>query len=260
MAKQTTYQNKETIREGSVRVLIGDDFQNLTDIGALRDPQFESLQENQEIEFDNVDRLRKFVKGDRAMISFDLAEINFENLAELDDGLVNLTTNDGSTVTGAQQQVAAGDWNYNDFIKLENQNGDGSQPTVNSVTAGSDGSLTEETDLYVVTDEDGDWGIMVVDSTNLSTEDQTLTIDYDYTPAASKTLTFNEDGSRNEKVMRIINENAAGEEFRIDLINGTNFTPVSIDYAADNEDDVAILPIEFQADVKEMVDEQNTAQ
>lgn len=259
MSKQTTIQNEAAIRQGSVKVLVGDNFSSLTDIGALRNPVITSLIENQEIEFDNVSEMRKYVEGKKVQVTFDLAEINLSNIAELDSGLITLTTTAASPVSGAEQSVASGSWSYNNFIAIANQNGDGTSPTVNSVTGGTDGSLTEDTDYYVGQDGDGTWGIFVIDSANVSTESQELTIDYDYTPAASKKITFAEDGTKGSKVMRLINTDNDGNEFRIDIENGTNFTPISIDWAGDDEDDVAILPIDFQGDIKEIVDEQQTS-
>lgn len=259
MSRQTTIQVTEAIRKGSVRVLVGDDFGSLVDIGALRDPILNSLAENQEIEFDNVDSLKKFVKGKKVQVTFNLAEINLTNIAQLDSGLVSLTTVAGSLVSGATQLVVSGGWNFNQFIKIENQNGDGSAITVNSVTGATDGALVEDTDYYVTQNENGEYGIMIIDSVDVTTEGQNVTIDYDYTPSASKKLTFNESGNKTLKAMRLINIDENDKEFRIDIENGTNFAPISIDFAGDIEDNVAILPVDFQGDLVEWVDEQQTA-
>lgn len=255
----TTIQKDEAIKKGSVRVLIGDDFDSLVDVGALRNPVMTSLVENQNIEFDNVTEMKKFVKGKRVQFTFDLAEINLTHLATLDSGLVTLETTEGSEVTGEEQVVNSGDWGYNNFIKLENQNGDGSQPNVNSVSGGTDGELTADTDYYVGKDSQGNWGIFVVDSTDVTTESQSITINYDYTPNASKKLTFGSSGTKVRKVMRVVNIDENEKEFRIDIEEGTNFTPYALDFAGDDEEDVAVLPIQFEGEVKEIVDEQQTS-
>ncbi len=90
-------------------------------------------------------------------------------------------------VNNFSQEVASGDWNYNKFIPLTNQNGDGSAITPDSVTAGTDGALVLDTD-YFLTDVDGVKGIMIIDSTTVTTEAQTITIVYDYTPNASEKI------------------------------------------------------------------------
>ena len=258
MTKQTTIQVPAAIRQGSVRVLVGDDFDNLTDIGALRNPIITSLGENQTVEFDNVKSLEKFVKGKRMQVTFDLAEINFDNIAVMDAGLINLTTVAATEVSGAEQVVASGVWNFAQFIKITNQNGDNSAITVNSVTLGTDGALVEDTDFYIGQNDNGDFGIFIIDSATVTTEGQAVTIDYDYTPNASKKITLNDSGTKTLRAMRIVNTDENDKEMRIDIENGTNFAPVSVDFAGDEEDDVAIMAVDFQGDVVEWVDEQQT--
>lgn len=96
----------------------------------------------------------------------------------------------GAAVNNVNQEVASGAWNYNNFIKIENQNGDGSAITVDSVTGGADGALISGTDYHIVKNDDGDYGIVIIDSANLNTEAQLITIVYDYTPNTAEKLTF----------------------------------------------------------------------
>jgi len=255
---QTTIQKTPAIRKGSVRVLIGDDFDALVDIGALRNPVFTSLVENQAIVFDNVDDLKKFVNGKKVQVAFDLAEINLTNLAVLDGGLLSISNTAGTIVNNASQVIASGAWAFNKFIEIANQNGNGTSPTVDSVTGGTDGALVAGTDYYVGQNAEGKWGIFIIDSTDVTTLSQAITIVYDYTPNASKKLTFADSGNKTLKCMRLINTDEDSKTFKIDIENGTNFTPISIDFAGDDEEDVAILPIQFQGDVVEIVDEQQT--
>lgn len=253
--RQTTIQVPEAIRKGSVRVLIGNDFDNLVDIGALRNPNINFLVENQRVEFDNVDDLRKFVRGTRIEVAFDLAEINFDSLAKLDDGLINLTTVAGTIVNNATQLVVAGSWNYETFIPIAHQNGDGSEINIDSVVGATSGALVADTDYHLV-QSGNKFGIVVHAGGSGMTENQNLTIQYDYTPNASKKITLNESGSKTLRVMRIINTDEEDREFKLDIENGTNVAPMSIDLAGDDEDNVAILPIQFQGELVEWVDEQ----
>jgi len=254
---QTTVQQLAAIRKGSVRVLVGDDFSSLVDIGALRNPVFTSLVENQSIVFDNVDELKKFVNGKKVQVSFDLAEINFSNLAVLDSGFVNVETIAGSLVEDAVQTVNIG-WAYNKFIEIENQNGNGETILIDSVTGATDGLLVEGTDYYKSQNEKGKWGIFIIDSATLTTLNQNISIVYDYTPNASKKVTFSESGNKILKAMRLINTDESNKTFKIDIEEGTNFSPISIDFAGDDEEDVAILPVEFHGNIVDIVDEQQT--
>ena len=254
---QTTIQKTAAIRKGSTRVQIGDNFSSLVDIGALRNPVFTSLVENHEIPFDNVESQKKFVKGDKVQFAFDLAEINLTNLATLDAGLVTLDTVAGTPLVSQSEVIASGDWNYSKFIELANQESDGTQPTINSVTGSTDGALVLDTDYFVIKVVDK-WGIYVIDSVTVTTEAQTITVDSDYTPAASKKLTFSTSGLKTEKVIRIINTDENSKDFKIDISAATNFEAPSIDFAGDDEEDVAILPVRVQGTIVEWVDEQQT--
>jgi len=258
MANQTTIQKEAAIRKGSVRVQVGDNFGSLTDIGALRNPVFTSLVGNQAISFDNVDDLKKFVDGNKVQVTFDLAEINLTHLATLDAGLVTLTTTAGTAVAGASEVIPSGDWAFDQVYELANQNDDGTSPTINSVTLGTDGAITVTTDYRMVKLPNGNWGIQIVDSVAVTTEAQTVTLNTDYTPSASKKLVWANSGTKTKKVVRFVNTNEAGKEYRIDISGATNFIAASIDFAGDSEEDVAILPIQLEGTIVEMVDEQQT--
>ena len=97
----------------------------------------------------------------------------------------------GVLVPGATQVLTSGSWNVNIFNKIENQNGDGSIITINSVTGSVDGALTANDDYDLIQDANGDYGIVLQDiaqATNLTTIAQNITINYDYTPNASENL------------------------------------------------------------------------
>ena len=253
---QTTIQKDAAIRKGSVRVQIGDDFASLVDIGAMRNPVFTSLVENQKIVFDNVDDLKKFVNGKKVQVAFDLAEINLTNMATLDAGLASVTSTAASAVSITDEALGTG-WTVGEPIKLANKNG--ANTIVASIVIKAGGSaLTISTDYvtYVGDGENGELGATYI--VPVTTNALALTADYDYTPNASKTLAFADFGTKTLKVLRLINTDENGKTFKIDIENGTNFTPVSIDFAGDDEEDVAIMPIQFDGDMVSITDEQQT--
>ncbi len=122
-----------------------------------------------------------------ASIELELLEnANRDNLKLLFGG----TSTDiaGTLVSGATQVVSSGSWDYNKFIKIENQNGDGSAITVNSVTGATDGALVADTDFYTGQNAAGEYGIFIIDSATVTTTAQDVTIDFDYTPNSSENL------------------------------------------------------------------------
>lgn len=130
--------------------------------------------------------LREIYRNLKATLSAELFNIDYDNISALNDGLFTKATVAASPVAGATQTIASGSWSYDGFIAIENQNGDGSEITVNSVTLGTDGAIVEDTDFFVMK-SGGIWGIYIIDSATVTTESQSVVIDYDYTPAANTT-------------------------------------------------------------------------
>ena len=253
---QTSIQNPTAIRKGAVKVEVGNDFASLVDIGALRNPVINSIAENQSIKFDNVDDLKKFVNGKKVEMTFDLCEINLTNLATLDAGLVNLTTTAGTPVAVTGEAHGTG-WTQGTPIKLTNKNG--ANTIVASITVkGGGSSLVLNTDYrtYVGDGSNGVLGYTYI--VPITAQAGAITVDYTYTPNASKKLTFNDSGTKTTKVMRITNTDENGKVLKIDIEDATNFAPISIDFAGDDEEEVAVLPITFQGNIVEIMDEQQT--
>lgn len=251
---QTTIQKAPAIRQGSVRVQVGATFGALVDVGALRKPVIKSLSENQEIEFDNVDSLVKFVKGKRVQVTFDLAEVNLTNLAVLDGGIINLSTVAGASTPLTNEAKGTG-WVIGTPIKLNNKNGANTAVTAivikeNAVTL----VLNTDYRVYVANGTNGENGFTYI--VPLTARTLAITADYTYVPNASKNVTFNSSGSKTLNCMRISNTDASGKLFQIDIQNGTNFAPISMTFAGDVQDDVAILPVDFQGELVSWVDEQ----
>lgn len=253
---QTSIQKTPAIRKGAVKVEIGDDFASLVDIGALRKPVMTSLAENQSIKFDNVSELKKFVNGKRIQMAFDLCEINLTNMAKLDAGLVTLATV-ASAPVGVTGEAKGTGWVVGKPIKLNYKNG--ANTIVASIVVKGNGSALALTTNYVTYVGDGTNGELgytyIVPVTANAT---VITADYSYTPNASKKLTFADSGTKTLKVMRISNTDENGKVFKIDIENATNFSAPVITFAGDDADDVATLPITFQGDLVEIVDEQQT--
>lgn len=114
---------------------------------------------------------------------------DLEVFQKLGGGLYTRTAVAGSIVNNATQAVASGAWAYNKFIKITNQNYNGGAITVDSVTGATDGLLVADTDYYVGQNDKGEYGVFIIDSATVTTLSQIMTIQYDYTPAASSYIT-----------------------------------------------------------------------
>ena len=135
-------------------------------------------------EWGNGENPPKVAKNQKVTIApSELATYKGANFAAISGGLMTTETIAGVEVVGASQIVASGAWSFNQAIILDGQNGDGSQPTVTSVTGTVDGTGGLGSD-YEVAKVSGGWAIIPLDGAVFDTEVQALTIVTTYTPAA----------------------------------------------------------------------------
>jgi hypothetical protein len=239
---QTKAQLKSSIRFGSCKIEIGDDVGSLKDIGIVKGVTFAEELTKRILGADNAEELH-FVGKQRARVTGDQQELDLAKLFEIRGEIESYSTVAGTLVSGVDQIVYAGQWGYNDFIQIENQMGDKTQPTINSVTASTDGALVEDTDYYVGQDDDGDWGIFIIDSATVTTEDQNITINYDYTPLASKKLEGGGTGKEMaSKVVRLTNTDENGKVLRLTLWKAYYDGNYEIAFQPDEGEDAAVNP------------------
>ena len=243
---QTTIQNLNAIRTGSVKFEYGSDFGSLVDAGAINNFVWTHGGETVEIELDNVDNIRKLKNNDQYSITFDMAETSFDNLAGLFSGNFTTTNIAGSLVSGAAQTVASGNWSFDKFIEIENQNGDGSAITINSVTLGTDGALVADTDYFVIKNAQNKYGIYIIDSATVTTEAQDVVINYDYTPNASVRMTPQTGGIAPTYVVQFTNTDDDGNAFTIRMENVSSVNQLSLPFPGDGTDDVAQISVELE--------------
>lgn len=238
------------LEHGNIEV--GDDLGSLIDLGAVRNVKFQGKQERIKVESDNrgtiINKIR--ISG---IVDFDWLEAgHMPNLELLFKGLVTRTTQAGSLVTGASQVVASGKWLYDKFIELENQNNDLSKPTITSVTLGINGALVLNTDYFVVKDAGtGRWGIVVRDSTTVTTEAQSVTIVYNYTPAVAQVLSGGASKTATPRYVRITgpSEKDATIERIITLDAAIAASDMLIPFVdVEHAGDVGVMPVSLEGD------------
>lgn len=250
--QQTTVQNSNTIRFGSGKVEVGPDETSLVDLGAMTGITFEESWDVVEVESDNAGQVQIGTSNHVAAISGDLMEFDLEKLAELRGGIDVLESVDGTEVTGETQTITTGNWEFDKFIPLENQNADGTENNVTDVSGSTAGSLTVDADYDIMENEDGEYGIIVYsDATNISTADQDITITFDYTPATAKRLSSGGKTEINPKVVRITNEDENSNKFQITIWKAKNQEGVSLELQADESGEPATTPINLEGSLDE---------
>jgi hypothetical protein len=246
MPYQTTVQKADAIRIGSAKIEIGDTVEALINLGAVRNVVSQESWELVKVMGDNVGEIKKFIKNHINTVTFNWAELDLTNLNAIRGGIDTYSTVAAAPVAGAEQVIPANAWAYKKFIKIEHQNGDGSAITVNSVTGGTDGALVENTDYYVGQNSIGEYGIYVIDSATVTTTNQILTINYDYTPNASKVLKTGGKVEIAPKVVRLTNVNEDGKKFQITIYKASNSSGINLTLPADDADDIWLTPVTLE--------------
>ena len=94
----------------------------------------------------------------------------------------------GTPVVGGAEVIAVSAIPaYDQAYVIANQNGDGTVPTINSVTGSVDGLLVTLDD-YDFVKVQGGWAIVIHDTVTVTTLAQTFTINSDYTPSSGKKI------------------------------------------------------------------------
>jgi len=140
---------------------------------------------------DNSASLGIVILDQYADIDYSIWQPDFEALKLARGDMDTVTVIAGDAVSGHTQTVASGAWSYSGFIEFDGQNATGAAPTMDGthpVVGSVDSDLAVDTDWELVK-VGGKWGIMVKDSTTVTTATQSLTLKYSYTPAASVEFT-----------------------------------------------------------------------
>jgi hypothetical protein len=231
-------------------VKVGDTIGTLIDMGVLKgDCTIEVSYDKVRVQGSKAETLTDYVKNMKATASFTLYQINMTNLQEMLDGIATVTATAGAPVTNFQQFAASGGWAYLGFIPFEHQNATGVVPTNITVIGSVDGSLVADTDYFVVKDENGAWGVYVKDTATVTTLAQILTIEYDYTPAASYTLKMG--AASDELTAKVVefSKTIDTKVFRARLWSATNESGFTLAFPDSASDEPASMPMTLSGDL-----------
>jgi len=144
-----------------------------------------------EVAFDDVGTVQSEVSEETATVTVSTARVlDLEFIAAVSGGLMTYSTTPGSAATGADRifTAASESWEYSSPILLSGQNASGAVQTIATVVGSVDGALVDGTDYESVYLPEMGWGIMILNSTDVTTLVQDIVVTYDYTPAATNVL------------------------------------------------------------------------
>ncbi|MDB5344264.1 MAG: hypothetical protein JWP89_2641 [Schlesneria sp.] len=229
---------------------VGDDAGSAVNMGALRNIKFTSEPVTTVVNSDNRGEIIRKSRMPGKVEAELLEPGDADTLENIFKGLIVKSSNAASVVNNHPQVVASGAWSYNKFIPFEFQNGDGSAITPDSVTAGTNGALVSETDYFIGRDGDGTRGIFIKDSATVTTLSQTITIVFDYTPAASKVLTGGTNQTAVPRYIKIVapSEDDSNTTREIVLESALATSPMLLAFVdVENAGDVGVMPVVFES-------------
>lgn len=189
---QTTVKDEKSIKMGSAAILLSNDYgSSFVNFGVAKTLEIVENITPLAVQVDNaaIPKKLKGVAAQSATLTAILLESKATNIVMARGGIDEITTTASSPVTGATQVIAAGNWSFDNIIQIEGRNASGAMPTINSVTGSVDGVLVDRTDYAITKNSVSDWFLTVTDSATVTTENQSITINYDYTPAVTTKTT-----------------------------------------------------------------------
>ena len=230
---------------------VGDDAGSLVNMGALRNIRFTSEPITTIVNSDNRGEIIRKSRMPGRIEAELLEPGDADTLENIFKGLITKSSVAGSIVNNASQVVASGSWNYNVFIPFTNQDADGTAPVVDSVILGTNGAIVLNTDYMLVKDPaTGKWGIIIIDSTTVTTEAQSVTIQTDYTPAASEILTGGTNQTATPRYVKIIapSEDDSLLTREIVLESAIATSPMLLQFVdVESAGDVGVMPVVFES-------------
>lgn len=253
---QTTIQKSGAIKLGSAKVEIGDTVGALVNLGAMRGISLSESWENIEVESDNAGLIKKYIKNQRVAITGSLIEIDLETLDNIRGGIDSYSTVEGSATPITDEEVTLYD---TDFVRLLHKNGDNSEVTSIVVTSNDATPVarTLNTDYVIAVDPAGYTCIARIEGGGITDED-TVLVDYSYTPNVSKKLTSGGKKTISPKVVRLTNIDENGKKFEVTVYYAFVEEGITFEFPADEAEDVMVAPVNMigRVDVTKTIGDQ----
>jgi len=144
------------------------------------------------------------IAEETATSTFTLFEIDLETVTKLNGNVGKYTSVSSAPVVGAGQTIASGDWEFNKPVEFNVMST--TEPSMTSVTGGTDGALVKDTDYFITKGDGNSWTINVIDSTTVTIEAQDIVMVFDYTSVESEVMTSGGGVNQDNVAIRLTNK------------------------------------------------------
>lgn len=197
---------------GAVKIEVSSDGISYVDCGAVNGAKLTEELTVSTLENQNAED-RERVTDQKAMIEFDMIEFLNVNARNIMRGsLDTIETTAGTPVTNHQQTIAA-TWTEKKFYKFDAEQYNGAVPTNISVVQSGGTTLSVNTDYFVIKNAFDEWGVYIVDN-GTTNPALALTVEFDYTPAATTSYYTGGKSDLAEFYTRLTNVNDDGDIVR----------------------------------------------
>lgn len=182
-------------------------------------------------------------------ISATLAQIETSNIHKLMSGATAYAAVAAAPAAASTDTYAIAGWSMAKFIPFLNQNGAGTVPATITVESPALTVLTLGTDYDIIQNENGLWGVAMIDTVAVDPATNALLVKYTHTPSASRGLTM---GSASvtitPRAFRIRKLLATGKYFTIIVYSAVNTSGLSLAFPRYDTDTVTTLPITIRGE------------
>lgn len=225
-------------------VYVGDSLETLEDVGVIPADQDSNIQityDDHVVQGSKLEEVLHYFSNMKATGSTALYQINLERLNKLFGGMMSISKQAGTPVSGETFSIGAG-FSLKRAYVLPGQNSDGSAPTVASVKSGST-ALVEGTDYTLVQTSQG-WGVMVL-SADKAPSGRAVTVTYGYTPAAYVQADMGSGSvAVSPKIIRF-EKRQDGKLFQVTLWSAMATNGLQIGFPGASADNPTSVPIEI---------------
>jgi hypothetical protein len=244
MPYQTTVQRPDAVRFGSMKIELGDSEAALIDVGALKDVVIQEQWELVKIIGGNVGEIKTKIKNHKAIVSFNWQEYDLEAANAIRGGIDTYTPVAAEAVPVTGEAHGTG-WTVGTPIKLNHKNGANTEVAAITVKGGGS-ALVADTDysVYVADGSNGSLGYTYI--VPLTAQAGAITVDYTYTPNASKTLSTGGKVEIGYKVMRLTNTNEDGKKYEVTIYKASNANGINLNLPNDDDDGAWETPVTIE--------------
>jgi hypothetical protein len=216
-----------------------------TDLGVtMADGSLSWTYDTGKITGSRAEPIKNYYKNMKMEAAFSLAQLDLANIDKLMGGATAYTAQAGTPVAGATYTLVANGWAFDTFYPFPHQQYNGVVPT--SISADNGGAIAEQTDYFVMQDDAGVWGFMVIDTAATATT-VNLVVTYSYTPATSRTLTG---GSASvditARAMKMSKELDTGKWWTMTIYAAVNTAGLNFSLPRYDADDISTLEVTME--------------